>query len=124
METFCTLLQVVIALGIFNVWFLRLNKPTNYRGGNATSMEEEFRVYGLSRYTMVGVGTGKVILAFLLLVGLWSPTVVPAASAGMAFLMAVAVALHFKVHDPVIKSLPAAAMLLMSITVLVLSRSS
>ena len=34
--------QTGAALWILNVWFLRFNKDTGYRGGDATNMVEEF----------------------------------------------------------------------------------
>ena len=37
-------LQLVIAFGLFNVWVLRFDKATVYRGGNATNMVKEFAV--------------------------------------------------------------------------------
>jgi len=117
MDKIIPLLQIVIALGIFNVWCLRLNKPTNYRGGDAKSMEEEFRVYGLSRTIMFIIGASKIILAISLIVGLWHPQVARTAAAGMAVLMLAAVGMHIKVHDPIKKSVPAATMLLMSAAV-------
>ena len=47
METAILVIQVVIALGILNVWVLRYGKATGWRGGDAKNMEEEFAVYGL-----------------------------------------------------------------------------
>jgi len=122
METVRILLQIVIALGILNVWCLRLNQPTEYRGGDAKNMEEEFRVYGLSKVVMVSTGAAKVLLALLLLYGLWDPSVVPFASGGMALLMLIAVTMHSKVRDPLRKAVPAFLMMLMSIVVLMSGR--
>lgn len=42
------MLMGVIATTVLNVWLLRFNKPTIYRGGQAKSMLEEFAAYGLS----------------------------------------------------------------------------
>lgn len=117
MEKIIPFLQIVIALGIFNVWCIRLNKSSDYRGKNAKNMEEEFRAYGLSRPIMFLIGAAKIILAVSLLVGLWHPHLARTAAAGMAGLMLGAVAMHLKVHDPLRKSLPAAAMFLMSAAV-------
>jgi len=33
MSSFVPIIQVVIAVAIFNVWLLRYGKATNYRGG-------------------------------------------------------------------------------------------
>ncbi len=47
METIGLLAQVVVALGILNVWIIRFNRSTQYRGGGAQNMREEFQAYGL-----------------------------------------------------------------------------
>jgi hypothetical protein len=109
--------QLVIALGIMNVWLLRAQKPTNYRGGSARSMEEEFHVYGLSTNCMKVVRVLKLSFAGLLLLGFWWPTLTMIGAIGMAFLMAAAVLLHVKVRDPIRKSLPAASLLILSLFV-------
>ena len=44
MDTVRIIIQVIIALGIFNVWILRFGKSTDWRGGAAKSMKEEFEV--------------------------------------------------------------------------------
>ena len=33
------ILQVLVALGLLNVWLLRVNQPTAYRGGNGEDDE-------------------------------------------------------------------------------------
>jgi len=109
--------QLVIALGIMNVWLVRAQKPTNYRGGTARSMEEEFHIYGLSTNCMKVVRAFKLFFAGLLLVGYWWPTLTVIGAMGMAFLMAAAVLLHVKVRDPFRKSLPAASLLILSLFV-------
>lgn len=121
MQNVSVILQLIIALGIFNVWLIRINKATGYRGGNAQSMEEEFRVYGFSRRFMYIIGATKVTLAVLLLVGLWVPTLAAFAGFVMGALMLAAVLMHFKVHDPVRKAVPAFLMFVMSLLVFVLA---
>lgn len=112
-----TLIQIFIAIGIFNVWVIRFNKCTGYRGGNAQTMAEEFRVYGLSDEVRKFVGGLKLTLAALLIVGIWIPLVAGGAAACMALLMLVAVIMHIKVSDPVKKALPAACMMMLSLAV-------
>lgn len=113
-ETLVIIFQVVIALGIVNVWILRFNKSTAYRGGNAESMKEEFEAYGLSETVMKVVGFLKLSFAALLIVGIWYPMVVVPAAAGMLLLMVGALLMHVKIGDEPIKSLPALLMLVMS----------
>ena len=46
------ILQLIISVGLINVWFFRVNKATDYRGGNAKNMQEEFLAYGLPIWSM------------------------------------------------------------------------
>ena len=64
------------ALAILNVWLLRSGKASGYRGGAAQNMEEEFAVYGLPAGFRWSIGTIKVVLALLLLAGIWVPSLV------------------------------------------------
>ena len=66
METVATIVQMTIATVIFFVWTIRFNRDTNYRGGNAKSMREEFRVYGLPDWALPLVGSTKIALAVTL----------------------------------------------------------
>lgn len=120
MEVISIAAKIIIAAGIVNVWILRFNKATAYRGGSATSMKDEFAAYGLSEGVMKLVGFLKLLLAALLVIGIWvAPLAVPAA-AGMAVLMIGALAMHFKVGDSLMKFLPAFMMLLLSLAVLMI----
>ena len=109
--------QVIIAIGIVNVWLLRVNKSTPYRGGEATNMAEEFEAYGLSEWMMKATGAVKLLLAALLIVGIWYTDVAVVAAVGMALLMVGAIAMHLRVKDPLQKSMPAFGMLVMSVIV-------
>ena len=114
MNTLSVLFQVLIALGIFNVWLLRFGRSTEWRGGDAQNMKEEFAAYGLPGWFMIAIGIAKVALASLLIAGLWLPDVTRLAALGMVALMLGAVSMHFKVGDPLRKSVPALSMLAMS----------
>ena len=105
--------QLIIALGLLNVWLLRSGKATAWRGGSARNMREEFAAYGLPAWFMWVVGGLKVSLAILLIVGLWVDTVTSPAAIGIAVLMLGAIAMHVKVGDPLRKSLPATSLLLL-----------
>ena len=111
--------QVVIALGIFNVWILRRDRPTPYRPEGASDIADEFRRYGLPEGTWKLVGATKVLLAALLLVGVFVPSVAPLAAGALAVLMISAVGAHVRVRDPLIKAMPALAMLALCTVVLV-----
>lgn len=109
-----TVLQVVVALGLLNVWLVRSGKATSYRGGSSRTLKEEFAVYGLPDAVFYVVGTLKVLSAVALIAGIWYPALVLPAAAVVAVLMVGALVMHFKVGDPIMKSLPAFLMLLMS----------
>lgn len=117
MSSLSTVFQIIIALGIFNVWLLRFGRSTEWRGGAARDMREEFATYGLPPWFMIGIGIAKLSLASLLLLGLWIPEVTRFAALGMVALMLGAVSMHLKVGDPIRKSIPALSMLAMSLFV-------
>lgn len=112
--TLASILQVVVGLGLLNVWLVRAGSSTSYRGGDATSLREEFHVYGLPDVMFWLVGILKVGAGLALLVGLWVPALVQPAAAVVAVLMVGALAMHVKVGDPLLRSVPAFLMLLMS----------
>ena len=114
METIISIIQIVIALGIFNVWILRFGKPSTWRGGEAKNMKEEFQVYGLPSWFVGVIGFLKVLFALMLIAGLWLPALVQPAAIGIAVLMVGAIIMHIKVNDTVIKSLPAFSLLVLS----------
>jgi hypothetical protein len=109
--------QIIVGLGLLNVWLLRRNSATAYRGGRAATMVEEFATYGLPPWSCVVVGLLKVAAAIGLLAGLLVPALVFPAAAVVAVLMIGAVAMHAKVQDPPRKSLPAFVVLLLSLVI-------
>jgi hypothetical protein len=119
MRTAVLVSQVVAALGIFNVWIVRFGKATNWRGGDATSLKEEFQVYGLPGWSVGVIGFLKLLSATLLVAGIWFPPVTRPAAAGLGVLMLGAVAMHLKVRDPLSRSLPALGMLALCVLIAV-----
>ena len=115
-----TILQVVVGLGLLNVWLLRAQSSTAFRGGSAQSLREEFAAYGLPDWFFYLVGVLKIGSGVLLIVGIWVPEVVPPAAGTVAVLMVGALSMHAKVKDPLIKSLPALLMLLMVVAIVLL----
>jgi len=118
MEIFKIILQILIALGIFNVWLLRFSTNSEWRGGQATNMKEEFESYGLPDGAVWIIGSLKLSCAALLLLGVFLPVLAKIGAAGLTILMAGAVLMHFKVKDAPKKSLPAATLLILSLIVL------
>jgi uncharacterized membrane protein YphA (DoxX/SURF4 family) len=122
LNTIASVLQVIVGLGLLNVWLLRRQSATAYRGGAAKNLKDEFAAYGLPAPMFYIVGGLKIICGVLLLVGLAYPPVVLPAAAIVAVLMVGAVAMHLKVGDPVTKYVPATLMLAMSGAICVISR--
>lgn len=113
MEILVPVCQIIVGCGLLNVWLLRFNKSTAYRGGTAANMREEFAAYGLPAWSCYLVGVLKVGSALALLAGLVHPPLVLPAAVIIAVLMAGAVAMHVKVGDPFKKSVPALSVLLL-----------
>ncbi len=118
--TTTSILQIIVALGLLNVWLVRAGSSTAYRGGAATSLKEEFAAYGLPEMVFYIVGVLKVGAALAFIAGLWMPELVAPAAGIVAVLMVGALAMHVKVKDSVKKSIPAFLMLAMSVAILVL----
>ena len=117
MNIVTSILQIAAALGLLNVWLLRFQQSTPYRGGNARSMREEFAIYGLPGWFAYVIGTLKVGSALCLIAGLWLRFLVFPAALLIAILMLGALAMHLKVRDPLRKSMPALVMLALSIAI-------
>ena len=113
-------LQVVVAVGLLNVWLLRSRMVTSYRGGDARTLREEFATYGLPFWFFAVIGVLKVGAAVALLAALWLPALILPAAAIVFALMLGALAMHAKVKDPPAKSVPAFLMLVMSLGLLVM----
>lgn len=112
--TVATAPQLIVGLGLLNVWLLRARHATSYRGADASTLEEEFRAYGLPTWFFYLVGGLKVGSALALLAGLWIPTLVLPAAAVVVVLMLGAILMHARVGDAPVKSLPALVVLVAS----------
>ena len=117
------LIKVLIALSILNVWLVRREKVSRWRGGDALNLKEEFQRYGLPDWSMYMVGSFKVIFALALIASIWFPELTLPSAIGIAALMLGAAAAHIKIKDPWMKSLPAASFLILSIVILIYSSS-
>lgn len=113
MDIIKILCQLIIGLGILNVWFVRFNQSTPYRGQGAQNLKEEFEAYGLPSWFVYLIGAIKVPAAIALLAGIFIPVLVLPAATVMAVLMLGAVAMHAKVKDEPKKFLPASCVLLL-----------
>jgi len=114
---------ILVSGTVFNVWLLRMNQATSYRGSNALSLKEEFLAYGLNDTFFYLIGGIKLLAALGLLLGLrFKQTVRPSVQI-IAVLMLGAIAMHFKIADPLMKSLPAIGMLSMCLVILRLNKT-
>ena len=109
--------QVVAALGLVNVWLVRANRSTGYRGADATNMREEFAAYGLPAWMVVFIGVLKMGVALALIAGIFYHVLVLPAALLLCMLMLGALAMHFRIGDPLRKSAPAAGMLALAIAI-------
>ncbi|MFT4901844.1 MAG: hypothetical protein ACI81V_001121 [Lentimonas sp.] len=114
-SVFTELIQIIISLGILNVWLLRAGKATDYRGGAAKTLKEEFAAYGLPVWVFFTVGTFKLMAALAIFIGIFIPGFTQPGAWVMCVLMIGALLMHLKVKDSIRKSVPAALMLLMSL---------
>ncbi len=115
-------LQALVALGLFNVWLLRPLTATPYRGKDSRNLRDEFDAYGLPVAAFWIVGGLKVSAGVILLLGIFVPLpgLVSVAAGTVVVLMLGALAMHMKVGDPMIRSVPALIMLVMSGSIVLL----
>ena len=102
--------QLVIALSIVVVWVFRFD-----------NIVKDFHHYELSVLTRSVVGSTKLILATLLVVGIWYPSLVLIPALLMGFLMISAQYFHFKVNNPVSKRIPSLVLLILCLFVAAVS---
>ena len=118
MKILLNAVQIIVALGLVNVWILRFGRKTASRGGASESLPGEFAAYGLPSWSVWIVGALKLSCAALFVAGLWLPKTVAPAAGVLIGLMLGAILMHLKVRDPLVRSVPAAFMLGMSIFLL------
>lgn len=114
-------LKIIVGISIINVWLIQPNKPSKWRGGDATTITEEFNVYGLSNTFYKIIFVIKVGLAILLLISIKYDFLTQYSSIGLAILLGGSILMHIKIKDPLLKSFPAFLFLVMNLTILYLS---
>lgn len=117
MDFITIFLQLCVAFGLLNVWVIRSNQKTPYRGSHSSSLKGEFAAYGLPLWSFYVIGFIKISSALLLLLGLWIPFLVFPSALVVSLMMLGAVFMHIKVKDPLKKCLPALIMLFFSIVI-------
>ena len=116
MDILRVILQIIVACGLLNVWLIRPQLKTPYRGCDAKNLKDEFIAYGLPIWFFYFTGVLKVGSALLLLAGLWFPLLVFPSSLLISILMMGALVMHIRAGDPLKKSIPAFLMLIFSLT--------
>jgi hypothetical protein len=116
MDIFIIILKIIIVIGILNVWLLRFNTKTEWRGNGASNMKEEFSNYGLPTWFVPIIGFLKIGFAALLVISIFKTDANLAfiGAGGMGVLMIGAIGMHVKIKDTLRRSLPAFLMLVMS----------
>lgn len=117
MEYVIIIIKIVIAASIINVWLIQFNKSSQWRGGDAKNMKQEFETYGLPEWSMYVVGGLKILFSLGLLASIFYTPLEDPSAYGIAFLMLGAIIMHLKVSDPIKKSLPAFTFLVLSLIV-------
>jgi hypothetical protein len=120
MEYFIIALKLIVGLSILNVWLLRSKNPSQFRGGTAKTIAEEFELYGLPSWFMYVTGAIKVGFAILLLISIYYPDLTSIAAYGICFMMLGAIFMHMKISDPLMKSFPAFTFLVLSLLIVLL----
>lgn len=109
-STLALVAQLVIAISIVIVWVFRFD-----------NIVKEFEQYGLSTLIRSMVGGSKLVLATLLVVGVWYPALVLIPALLMGFLMICAQYFHFKVNNSFQKRIPALFLLTLCLFVAAVS---
>ena len=102
--------QIIVALSILFVWVFRFD-----------NIVKEFKQYQLSDLTRNIVGATKIVLATLLVVGIWHSSLVVLPAALMALLMLCAQYFHFKAKNPWHKHLPSLVLFLLCAFIVLIS---
>ena len=114
------ILILTVSIVVLSTW--RLNMATIFRGEDATTMLDEFLIYGLNENIMYIIGGLKILAALGLLLGLiYKKFIIPCALV-IATLMLGAVFMHFKVSDEIHKFFPSALMLICSLSIIFISK--
>ena len=104
MANLILLAQIIVAASVYFVWIFRY-----------FNVIKEFHQFGLSDVTRNFVGSAKMSMSALLIVGIWYPDVVLIAAVVMGLFMIGAQFFHFKIKNPFIKHLPSLILLILCI---------
>lgn len=117
MEYVIIILKLIVSLSLINVWLIQNKKPSKWRGGNAQTLKEEFKVYGLGDTLLYIIGALKVGFSVVLLASIYWKGLEYYAALALAILLTGSIVMHFKVKDPLYKSFPAALFLVLCLVI-------
>jgi len=110
-------LKIIVGISILNVWLLRKNKATKWRGGTAKNIFEEFQVYGFSKQFCYFIGFLKVSLAIVLLASIQFKTLTLLGALGLSLLLVGSIIMHIRIKDAWYKSFPAFLFIIMNLMI-------
>ena len=116
------ILSLIISLTILNVWLIRFDSNSIYRGGEAKNMIQEFEEYGFNENIVYIVGFLKVSAALVLLLGIYYNKLIFPAALTISLFMIFAVIMHFKVSDELIKFMPSSILLFSSLVIIYIDK--
>ena len=116
------ILVLFVSITVLNVWLIRFNNATIYRGGDAANMLEEFIVYGFDKSFLYLIGALKISAALGLIIGLFYKKLIVPCALIIVVLMVGAVVMHFRVSDEIHKFIPAGLMLLCSVSIVIVNK--
>lgn len=116
------ILVLFVSITVLNVWLIRFNNATIYRGGDAANMLEEFIVYGFDKSFLYLIGALKISAALGLIIGLFYKKLIVPCALIIGVLMVGAVVMHFRVSDEIHKFIPAGLMLLCSVSIVIMNK--
>lgn len=104
MINYITIAQLIVAISVLYVWIFRYD-----------NVVAEFIKFGLDGVTRNLVGTTKIVLATLLITGIWHPALIQGAAIGMTAMMLMAQYFHFRVKSTLLKRVPSFILLVLSV---------
>ena len=110
-------LKIIICISMLNVWLIQSKKPTKWRGGEAKTILEEFKVYGLSKTFCYFIGFLKVSLGLILVASIKFEALTLIGSLGLTTLLLGSIIMHIKVKDELFKSFPAFLFIVMNLVI-------
>lgn len=97
-----TITQIIVSASVAFVWICRTH-----------NVIKEFDQFELSILVRSFVGFAKTVLATLLIVGIWFPSLILFSAIFMGFFMVAAQYFHFKANNPMKQRLPSLILLIL-----------